>query len=168
MRKIAVVATLCACLGLAVLCDPTVGAQQVQPARHDTSINPQLVSSVHAVREQVASDAWYRTVAEDAWYQAVSRPVKTKTSAVFRKTSGAVVYGTGACGGDLPPCWVMMRESGGNLNAYNPTGCGGRGCYGKWQCDPRTCSGRGTEAQQDAEARALWDGGRGCANWGAC
>lgn len=72
------------------------------------------------------------------------------------------------CGGDLPPCWVMLRESGGNIHAYNPTGCGGRGCRGKWQCDPRTCSGQGTEAQQDAEARRVWDHGRGCAHWAAC
>lgn len=72
------------------------------------------------------------------------------------------------CGGDLPPCWVMLRESGGDIHAYNPTGCGGRGCRGKWQCDPHTCSGTGSEEQQDAEARALWDHGRGCAHWNAC
>lgn len=72
------------------------------------------------------------------------------------------------CGGDLPPCSVMMRESGGDINAYNPTGCNGRGCRGKWQCDPRTCSGVGTEAEQDAEVRALWDNGRGCSHWNAC
>lgn len=69
---------------------------------------------------------------------------------------------------DLPPCSVMMRESGGNIHAYNPTGCGGRGCRGKWQCDPRTCSGTGSEEEQDAEARALWDHGRGCSHWAAC
>jgi hypothetical protein len=72
------------------------------------------------------------------------------------------------CGGDLPPCSVMLLESGGDPNAYNPTGCGGRGCRGKWQCDPRTCSGTGTEAEQDDEARALWDDGAGCAHWDAC
>lgn len=72
------------------------------------------------------------------------------------------------CGGDLPPCWVMNRESGGSTSAYNPTGCSGRGCYGKWQCDPRTCDGTGSEAEQDAEARRVWDGGRGCAHWNAC
>lgn len=62
----------------------------------------------------------------------------------------------------------MMRESGGNIHAYNPTGCSGRGCYGKWQCDPRTCDGTGTEAEQDAEARRVWDNGRGCSHWAAC
>lgn len=93
------------------------------------------------------------TAARHASRHAASRPAATVS---------------GRCGGDLPPCWVMNRESGGNLNAYNPTGCGGRGCYGKWQCDPRTCSGHGTEAQQDAEAAALWDHGRGCSHWAAC
>lgn len=97
-----------------------------------------------------------------------------------------VVMGTGACGGDLPPCWRLAIESHGNLRAVNPTGCGGRGCYGKWQFDPRTwlaCWGRSCagltyqgyaradeapEAVQDARAREVWNGGRGCAQWHAC
>lgn len=62
----------------------------------------------------------------------------------------------------------MDRESGGDINAYNAGGCSGRGCYGKWQCDPKTCSGHGTEEQQDAEARALWNNGKGCSHWAAC
>lgn len=97
-------------------------------------------------------------------------PTTTTVKAVVRSASvrPPVVYGTGACGGDLPPCWVMKRESGGNINAYNPTGCSGRGCYGKWQCDPRTCDGTGTEEEQDAEARRVWDNGRGCSHWAAC
>lgn len=81
----------------------------------------------------------------------------------------------GRCGGDLPPCWVLKREStspsypnGGDPNAYNPTGCSGRGCRGKWQCDPATCDGTGTEAEQDAEARRVWANGRGCSHWAAC
>lgn len=84
-------------------------------------------------------------------------------------------FASGRCGGDLPPCWVMAREStgpgypnGGDPNAYNPTGCGGRGCRGKWQCDPRTCDGTGTEAEQDAEARRVWANGAGCSHWAAC
>jgi hypothetical protein len=87
---------------------------------------------------------------------APSRPAARRSSA------------SGRCGGDLPPCSVMMRESGGDIHAYNPTGCGGRGCRGKWQCDPRTCTGTGTEAEQDAEARALWADGAGCEHWAAC
>lgn len=93
-------------------------------------------------------------------------PIKESPRPVPASSGGS----TGRCGGDLPPCWVMRRESGpnGDPNAFNPTGCHGRGCYGKWQCDPRTCDGTGTEAEQDAEARRVWDGGRGCRHWDAC
>jgi hypothetical protein len=62
----------------------------------------------------------------------------------------------------------MERESGGDINAYNPDGCNGRGCYGKWQFDPRTGDGTGTEEQQDDEARRVWANGAGCEHWGAC
>lgn len=88
----------------------------------------------------------------------------------------------GRCGGDLPPCWVKARESGGDYGAVNPTGCGGRGCYGGWQFDPRTwdatvrAMGRpdlvgnylASPDEQDAAARHLWAGGAGCGHWAAC
>lgn len=85
-------------------------------------------------------------------------------------------YVPGACGGTLPPCYVMRRESGGDPSAVNATGCGGRGCFGKWQFDPRTSQGLGysrpmnqyDEATQDEAARRLWAGGRGCSHWNAC
>lgn len=81
-----------------------------------------------------------------------------------------------ACGGDLPPCYVMLRESGGSPTAYNPTGCNGHGCYGKWQFSGEwrchfglSCDiAHWTEAEQDYAARILWDHGRGCRNWSAC
>lgn len=92
-----------------------------------------------------------------------------------QRVYGAASVGDHPCGPEhgLPPCWVMQRESGGNPEAYNPTGCyerktGHRGCTGKWQCSHSTCRGTGTEEEQDAEARALWDGGKGCAHWSAC
>lgn len=81
------------------------------------------------------------------------------------------------CGGtDYPPCYRVQSESRGDYNAYNPTGCGGRGCYGKWQfsgewacklglpCDLRFA----TPAEQDNAARLLWNHGTGCSNWSAC
>lgn len=117
----------------------------------------QLVDAI----EQAQLAAFYE------WAAAQPPPTAPATKST-KSTNRPTAYGTGACGGDLPPCWVMMRESGGDINAYNPTGCNGRGCYGKWQCDPRTCSGTGTEEEQDAEARALWNGGRGCSHWAAC
>lgn len=80
------------------------------------------------------------------------------------------------CGGDLPPCYVKQRESGGNYNAYNATGCGGKGCFGAWQFSGEWAGKLGlpldlrlaTPEQQDNAARILWAGGRGCSNWAAC
>lgn len=108
--------------------------------------------------------------------------------AVSRPAPAPAVYGSGACGGDLPPCSVMRRESGGNIRAINRTGCGGRGCYGKWQFDPvtfipgctvtkweaRTCgtyqgfqfASDAPEEVQDARARELWANGAGHSHWG--
>lgn len=88
----------------------------------------------------------------------------------------ATDYGSGACGGDLPPCWVMMQESGGDIGQVYASGCGGFGCYGKWQFDPRTSEGLGypltmdqyPESVQDEAARSLWAGGAGCSHWNAC
>lgn len=80
------------------------------------------------------------------------------------------------CGGDLPPCYVKQRESGGNYGAYNPHGCGGQGCYGAWQFSGAWAGKLGlpqdlstaTPQQQDDAARQLWNGGAGCGNWAAC
>ena len=92
------------------------------------------------------------------------------------------------CGGDLPPCWVMDRESGGDLRIWNggcyaPVGwngsrspCGGSTASGKWQVLRSTWARYGgflnaadaPEDVQDAKARLLWNGGRGCAHWSAC
>lgn len=77
------------------------------------------------------------------------------------------------CGGDLPPCAVVAKESGGDYTAVNPRGCNGRGCFGKYQFDPRTWNGYGgyenpAEAPaevQDEKARQVWAGGAGCSQW---
>ena len=79
---------------------------------------------------------------------------------------------SGACGGSLPPCWVMRAESGGDIHAVNPSS----GAAGKWQFLPSTSRAMGyplpmnnyPESVQDDAARTLWAGGRGCSHWGAC
>lgn len=71
---------------------------------------------------------------------------------------------TGACGGDLPPCWIMMRESGGDIRAQNPDSS----ASGKWQMLDSTWAGYGGYAHakdapewvQDAKARTM-----GLCNW---
>lgn len=100
------------------------------------------------------------------------------SSTVARPTVATVVptATSSNCGGDLPPCYVMQRESGGDYSAVNPTGCGGNGCYGRWQFSGAWAGKLGlpsdlstaTPEQQDEAARQLWNGGAGCSNWGAC
>ena len=90
-----------------------------------------------------------------------------------------------ACGGDLPPCYVMQRESGGNPYAVNP---GHRGApyadpgdpwthaSGKWQDMPSTWNryhgypyaAAAPVSVQDDFNRLLWNHGAGCAHWQAC
>jgi hypothetical protein len=82
----------------------------------------------------------------------------------------------GPCGGDYPPCQVAQRESGNSYTAYNPTGCGGQGCYGRWQFSGAWAGRLGlpldltqaTPQQQDDAARQLWNHGAGCSNWSSC
>lgn len=78
----------------------------------------------------------------------------------------------GACGGDLPPCCVMMIESGGNPQAVNSSS----GASGKWQFMDNTWQGYGgyanaadaPESVQDARAVEVWAGGAGAGRWVSC
>lgn len=135
-------------------------ALQHYGATNSLSVAAQGLDEAVGYKITEATNRWNEAEAQNARRAAIHKKKIPKDSIPS--------IGTGRCGGNLPPCWVMERESKGDLNAYNPTGCGGRGCYGKWQCDPRSCSGHGTEEEQDAEAAALWDGGAGCSNWAAC
>lgn len=80
------------------------------------------------------------------------------------------------CGGEYPPCWRVATESGGDYGAYNPGGCDGHGCFGKWQFSGEWAGKLGlpldlrtaTPQQQDEAALLLWNGGAGCSNWSAC
>lgn len=109
----------------------------------------------------------------------------------------AAVNGQGMCGGDLPPCYVCIRESHCTYGIVSPNeGCTGYRCYGKWQFDPRTYSNAArvlgypslfdpcpgninclfhperwasvTPAMEDGAAREVWNGGRNCSAWNAC
>jgi hypothetical protein len=76
------------------------------------------------------------------------------------------------CGGDLPPCWVLERESGGDPTAQNPTST----ASGLWQFLDGTWAGYGGYAKarhappdvQNEKARITWAGGSGCFHWSAC
>lgn len=93
-----------------------------------------------------------------------------------------------SCGGDLPPCYVLERESlmaddpprVWNGNCYMPTGslgqCGASTASGLWQFLRSTWNNFGGYINaadapvdvQNAKARQLWAGGRGCSHWAAC
>jgi hypothetical protein len=80
----------------------------------------------------------------------------------------------GGGSGCVLPDYICERESGHDYGAVNPTGCGGRGCFGMYQFDPRTYASAGCEgtaqtatpAQQDACASKVYAGGAGASHWG--
>lgn len=129
--------------------------------------------------EAAAADAHWRATVEfaAAVEDAKWRAIVEFAAAVEAHRLAELAYPSGQCGGSLPPCWVMMRESRGDIRAENPTST----ASGKWQfLDStwrRTRAGRAsgvghaayaTERQQDDAARELWAGGRGCSHWSAC
>lgn len=77
----------------------------------------------------------------------------------FQPQTVADTSSSGSCGGDLPPCWIMKRESRGQIRAKNPVSS----ASGKWQMLDSTWNGYGgyahasdaPEAVQDAKARTL-------------
>lgn len=76
------------------------------------------------------------------------------------------------CGGDLPPCFVLRRESGGNPTAQNPHST----ASGLWQVLDSTWRNYAGYAKarlapvdvQNDFARLLWNHGAGCHHWFAC
>jgi len=154
---------------------------QPAPIHHWTEAAPE-VQAAHAPAEiQAYIDAWWRQVWIDTYWSRIA----ALTDAIER---ARVAYPSGQCGGDLPPCWVMMRESRGDIRVWNgvcyaPFGyagrrspCGVSSASGKWQVVRPTWGGYGgylnaadaPEQVQDARARQLWAGGRGCSHWSAC
>lgn len=76
------------------------------------------------------------------------------------------------CGGQLPPCRVLARESGGNPTARNPVSS----ASGLWQFLDSTWANFGgypraylaPPSVQNEKARLTWAGGAGCRHWSAC
>lgn len=114
---------------------------------------------------------WERIAAFSAAFEAAQRAAAEQAA-----------YPSGQCGGDLPPCWVMRRESRGDIRIWNggcyngPCGGGASTASGKWQFIRSTWAGFGgyrnaadaPERVQDDKARQVWAGGRGCSHWSAC
>lgn len=126
----------------------------------------------HAVKlRQQNERLWWAEVVR----QQHARAAWARLTAHVEAQRRASAYRPGQCGGSLPPCYVMRRESGGNIRAQNPRST----ASGKWQFLDSTWrripAARGyakarhaPEHVQDAAARWLWNGGRGCSHWSAC
>ncbi len=117
-----------------------------------TAIDPVKLYWWYYIKNQETAQRWARFVAAIAAAQRA--------------------YPHGMCGGDLPPCYVMWRESRGDIHAQNPRST----ASGKWQFLDSTWAGFGgvrkaryaDERTQDTKARLLWNHGRGCSHWNAC
>lgn len=186
MRTVILVLSACLAAGVAacgeadtietVPTTTTVADLVPSPSDGDTDLT-RLARDIRTL--QVA--AWNRAVWQaELERQAAAAAAEAEEAA--RRTPAPDDVPSGRCGGTLPPCWVLQRESRGRYDAVNPTGCGGRGCYGGWQFDPRTWDatvrrmGRpdlvgqylASPDDQDAAAAYLWAGGAGCSHWAAC
>ncbi len=175
-------------LGLVVAMAPPGNADQLRRMAPSPDAEAAAAQRADIERNERAWDAaigrnWitaYRAIA--AWSAAVHANdvarAQRHTHSVRSHVSGssssrAASTGSGRCGGNLPPCYVMMRESGGSLTAQNPNST----ASGKWQFLDSTwhavtglpgSASDYDEATQDAAAAKLYDGGAGCAAWVTC
>lgn len=148
------------------------------PTTYTVETVPETTTTTTRGWNQMTTDEWSFV---NTWYAAENAPPPTTTvppaapkkvapkAAAPKKPAYTAEQGNGQCGGDLPPCYVMNRESGGNIRAKNPTSS----ASGKWQFLDSTWQGYGgytramdaPEEVQDARARQLYAGGRGCSHW---
>lgn len=174
--------------------EPTAAAEQAAVSR-TVAVKPMPVRDdteyVAAAQKQRDEDAWWAWAAVQEWNKAVARnealrqaeEAKRQTPRlreVQRAASGGGSYhGNPAgsvngypCGGDLPPCYVLQRESRGNPGAENPVSS----ASGLWQFIDGTWNGFGGYSHasdappdvQNEKARQTWAGGAGAGHWACC
>jgi membrane protein involved in colicin uptake len=154
-----------------------VEAQKAKDAEEAAAAQAAADKAQAAVDAQAATDAANAKAAARKLAAAQATPPQpvaaTPKPVATPVAAPAASQGSGACGGNLPPCYVMNRESRGSLTVYNTEGSG---ASGKWQFMPGTWNGYGgyanaadaPESVQDARAAQVWAGGAGCSNWAAC
>lgn len=176
MRKLIIASIL---LLSVVACQPApaLGAQY-----HHWSETP---AEVRAEHEPEVIQTWIDTYWANEWVRIYWERIAAFSAAYEhsqRVAAEQAAYPSGQCGGDLPPCWVMNKESKGDIRIWNGGcyngPCGGRSstASGKWQFIRRTWAGFGgyanaadaPERVQDDKARQVWAGGGGCSHWSAC
>lgn len=142
------------------------------------------VVAIEGVPSTITVPTTTTTTAPPTTTTAVARTAPTVRTASVSRPRPTDMVGV-QCGGDLPPCWVLKRESGGdpriwNGRCYMPTGsygqCGRSSASGLWQFLRSTWAGFGGYVNaadapvevQNEKARQVWAGGRGCSHWAAC
>lgn len=186
MRKplrIALIALVCMAVSAVIVVvmaravGETPGEVLVTPAEAEaastpTTQPPSAAAAADPAAVQTFLEAWAASETTTTTAAPPPPPTTVKPKPKPAIASAPAQQGSGACGGDLPPCYVMQRESGGNIRAKNPRST----ASGKWQFLDSTWGGYGgysramdaPEEVQDARARALWANGRGCSHWSAC
>lgn len=161
---------------------PVATNAQTRPNTTTTTVDPQPTKAKGLTQAQIKAWAaayrrheirmWKAAIREKQIRDWIWRTNYNKMIAHLKAEKARKSYPRGLCGGDLPPCYVMMRESKGNITAQNPRST----ASGKWQFLDSTWAGFGGYAKaryapervQDAKARALWNHGRGCSHWRSC
>lgn len=186
--------------GSAALRDHHVERARSAPTSSSSSVPPApriIEPTLRAHAERTAARQWVlavylSTVATSTTTTVPAEPVPEEepqdpaSSAQRRQKATEPV--SGQCGGTLPPCYVLKRESGGDARVwtggcYLPIGytglnpCNRRStASGLWQITRSTWAGfdgyvNAADAPvdvQNARAAELWDGGNGCGHWSAC
>jgi Transglycosylase-like domain len=124
------------------------------------------------VRDRHAPARSPRTVATSTTVPVSVPPITSPPDVTAAEPAPAPASSSGRCGGELPPCYVMRCESGGDLDAENPRSS----ASGKWQFIDSTWDGYGGYAHasdapehvQDERARQVWAGGDGASHWEQC
>lgn len=126
--------------------------------------------AVRRLEFDVEREALRTTVIVDrAWQQYAADYARQPGYIPMPQVPTATSEVSGACGGALPPCFVLRRESGGNPRAKNPNSS----ASGLWQFVDGTWNhfdgyAHASDAPisvQNARAVQVWAGGAGCSNW---
>lgn len=188
-------ATCCAILLVALIVPSTAfvnaGSSDTQSVRTEqvttTTIDPgpsqediDKLNTAIWVNKTNETILWIELTNQKIWIDNTNARLAAEEAARERKAeqasrqaaprASANTPGNGRCGGNLPPCCVMQRESGGNITAQNPTSS----ASGKWQVISSTWNGymgypsaaSAPEWVQDQFAAQLWAGGAGSGHWG--
>lgn len=169
MRRTIVAAI--ATLSIVLTYPPTPASTAPTPASDPCPARDRHCWEAHK-RHQANTRAWWAQRVQQQQRELADRQWQANMHRLAAHLRAQATYQPGQCGGSLPPCWVMMRESRGDIRAQNPRST----ASGKWQITDGTWSRhRGyakaryaPERVQDEKARLLWAGGRGCSHWSAC